>query len=770
MAITIPQVGNAPIAPPTQPTLQQEAFTAVLPTTENLNQDLMKANQINYAIGEAKHQQEQKKIADRLAMFDFDTSPAWEVDTPAINDEIQKGIKQFGTVDFYNQYYNGDINALTQYQQWKNKVNGLINKSKLDRALYYEQNKYVTEHGADGYGTDEDYQNIDQFKNTGLQDRTWNGYAPRDFYNPIAIAGEVLSKKIVEPTVTSTDTPMGGNQTKKITITEVPLTGTKSVEAGLNAILNTAKFSQQLSTHYAKIKANILNGHQNDFTIPIYDLKTTDANGQPTVIDNVPMSTATSEQIANSEYVPLLYQKKQKQEDLQGAQQSLSGGGAGDNEAGGLKWVVDNLSPFVIKEGDTKTVTIPTLAPNATTIMGEGGTKTEQVPAETTALRDFSVKETKNGKTIYHNVDKIQQDSEGNTVLLDEDGKEIRKVKVYWDDIIVPYVTQKGGVGGVQKLQQLADYYNANYPDLARKLGVPKDATEIEKQVSKTGTQQQGGVKSGGGLFDDLGNTPQKKSQVINTPQQNQQVAPQKQVVTPQTNTTTAPQQQVTTPQKTATPPQTAPTKTPPVNNGTSNWGKTDNQPKSEVKTFPTDRGSYNGGNDYMLNGEKKYQKGEDIEFNGKKYEVKNFFEDGKPSVNRTEKYDANGKLIEAKNESTNSTYKYSYFETEDGTKYYHNRGACGEDFCFHSYWGTEKPNNPQVGNFDKKYMYAYKGNDATMTKPNDLKVVNSSKKIYQSGNIYYKTVDTEQGVVYVEQIKNNDGTFTDKKHNYSGK
>ena len=108
MAINIQQVGNMPIAPPTEPTLQQEAFTAVLPTTENLNKDIMAASLKRLAMNEAEKQRQQKAIDDHIKMFDFDTVGVWDEGFDGIMEFKDEGLKKFANPEFFKKYDSGD--------------------------------------------------------------------------------------------------------------------------------------------------------------------------------------------------------------------------------------------------------------------------------------------------------------------------------------------------------------------------------------------------------------------------------------------------------------------------------------------------------------------------------------------------------------------------------------------------------------------------------------------------------------------------------------
>jgi len=136
MAINIAQVGNAPIAPPTQPTLQQEAFTAVLPTTENLNQQMLQSVQLKHAMDEADKQRKKKEIADQLKMFDINAAGVWDKGMPIVQEKIDAGLKKFNTPEFLAAYDNGELWALREHSNWKNDVMGTIETEQLAPVAY----------------------------------------------------------------------------------------------------------------------------------------------------------------------------------------------------------------------------------------------------------------------------------------------------------------------------------------------------------------------------------------------------------------------------------------------------------------------------------------------------------------------------------------------------------------------------------------------------------------------------------------------------------
>lgn len=168
MAINIQQVGNAPIAPPTQPTLQQEAFTAVLPTTENLNQDILKANQVNLAMKEAEKQRKDKEMADKISMFKFDTSGVWDKDTDAIYKKVADLNTKFYNPDFLKRYDSGDPNAINEFDKAKMDIQSDIIKSKTRLAYYANFPKVF---GKDEkYNTPQNQQSFKEFVETPLAD------------------------------------------------------------------------------------------------------------------------------------------------------------------------------------------------------------------------------------------------------------------------------------------------------------------------------------------------------------------------------------------------------------------------------------------------------------------------------------------------------------------------------------------------------------------------------------------------------------------------
>lgn len=304
MAINIQQVGNMPIAPPTEPTLQQEAFTAVLPTTENLNKDIMAASLKRLAMNEAEKQRQQKAIDDHIKMFDFDTVGVWDEGFDGIMEFKDEGLKKFANPEFFKKYDSGDGNALREYSKFKDGVLSRVYQEKQAAEAYKQYDKLLNSDQKykvlDANGVDVNRKALEDWKN---QKEHSIGDLP-DFqmqvYNP------ALSVKYVQtlPQVDgSVSTPQADGSVKT---TGIKYTDPKAASDALMAMYSSDTEQQQgiLQDMLSIIQDNpdrMVNIYQDEQTGEYSKPKTVMVNGVPTVvvppIKQIPISTATPQQV-----------------------------------------------------------------------------------------------------------------------------------------------------------------------------------------------------------------------------------------------------------------------------------------------------------------------------------------------------------------------------------------------------------------------------------------------------------------------------------------
>lgn len=457
-----------------------EANTAVLPSGMPLNELLLRSSQVKWAHDEAAKQREEKQMADNMAMFDFNTVGVWDKDLDAINKIKDDGIKKFGDVNFLKRYNNGDLNALSEYQQWKTWMQSSIDLSK--RRMVYDGANRELMNKDKKYQNDINIQNAKKFQDTPLSG---------DFYSmnvtPSANPYDVVAYSTkLAPDITETKDVLNADGTQtKTQVTSVPLTGNKSLESAAQDILRDTE--QLANINQLLVDAKTTHDPNEDYIT--YDFNHVDKNGNPIPISKK-VADLNQQDIVNGLLIEERYRPVTDQT-LEGSvyHPPKGNGGGGNPDQPELKWVMDNLADFVLGEGSVKDVNKP-IAPSATTIVPQTAKQQQQVPVRSTALSDFEVMDKDKTQQV---VAEIVKDKDGKTLLLNANKEIIKEVRSFWDDVIVPFSTQKFGTGSSAKLQELADYFNTQQPDLARKYGVPQSPSS--KPTQSSGTQQQGGVK-----------------------------------------------------------------------------------------------------------------------------------------------------------------------------------------------------------------------------------------------------------------------------------
>lgn len=321
-----------------------QANTAVLPDTNTLNQQLLEASIHKHAWEQADYLRHQKAISDRIDKMNINTAGVWEVDMPEIQGKVNDYLDYVGKHPELEQPTAQNLQKYTELQQWKNGILMDADKSKQDKANYLEQGKFLQQHPNQAWnnpinqGILNDYANFNSKNGKSLRDRKFNGFQSPDTYNPITIAGKVVP--ILGTIDNSYEVPTGqGSQTRSVSVKETPYTGDKSVEAGITAIKNTPQDYQDIMRHYSLIKGNILAGKQPDVDIQVYDLKSGfNKNGQPKVVKSEKLSTASIDDIINSEYVPLLH-KREVQQKLEGDATKTTG----ENKYADIESSVDSV-------------------------------------------------------------------------------------------------------------------------------------------------------------------------------------------------------------------------------------------------------------------------------------------------------------------------------------------------------------------------------------------------------------------------------------------
>lgn len=477
------------LTPPAEIAQIQEANTAVLPSSDQLNDQFLRAGAMRYGMNQAKHIQDQKDIEAKLSQLDINSADVWDVDQPEIYKQIAEWQKQVVANPKLLSPDPKDAQSMMDYTNFigqRDKILGAINKSKIDRAIYGEQQKYLanpTNQQAD-YGTQEDKDVLEGFKTGGLQ-RNWNGFAPRDLFNQhqfIVDTQAYVGKGDKYDTEVATGV---GNENKKISVTATdPIKIGKAIDAGLT----DKEGKRALGTYSHALQLAIQNPDNPDLnpTITIYDLNQKRGKdgkivvkGEKKLADGV----SAKEWIAN--YVVPANDISDYQQGLEGARTSLSAGATDEKAKGdiwpvkyandvlsgtvqGAKWAED----FSTTDGERKTI------PNSKHLYSpapaewyekvsnpnydpESGVSQDNPK---TISRKISGTITKNGK-IYKVYDDVLT-ADGKFAVNDVVSPK-NEIKNIWLEMIVPNTTSAEANKEAEKLWK-------DNPEEAKKLGAPK--------------------------------------------------------------------------------------------------------------------------------------------------------------------------------------------------------------------------------------------------------------------------------------------------------
>ena len=286
----------------------QEANTAILPSALPLNELLLRSSQIKWAHDEAAKQREEKKLADNLAMFDFNTVGVWDKDLAAINKLKDDGIKKFGDVNFLKRYNAGDLNALSEYQQWKTGLQSSIDLSK--RRMVYDGANRELMNKDKKYQNETNIQNAKKFGDTPLSGDFYSmGVTPSA--NPYDVVA--YSTKLAPDITETKEVPNGDGTFTKKTVSSVPLTGNKSLESAAQDILKDTEQIQNINQ--LLIDAKTTHDPNDDYIT--YDFTQVDKNGNPIPIHKK-VADLTQQDIVNGLLVEERY-RPQTDQTLEGS-------------------------------------------------------------------------------------------------------------------------------------------------------------------------------------------------------------------------------------------------------------------------------------------------------------------------------------------------------------------------------------------------------------------------------------------------------------------
>ena len=286
----------------------QEANTAVLPSGMPLNELLLRSSQIKWAHDEAAKQREEKQMADNMAMFDFNTVGVWDKDLAAINKLKDDGIKKFGDVNFLKRYNAGDLNALSEYQQWKTGLQSSIDLSK--RRMVYDGANRELMNKDKKYQNETNIQNAKKFGDTPLSGDFYSmGVTPSA--NPYDVVA--YSTKLAPDITETKEVKNGDGTTTKQTVSSVPLTGNKSLESAAQDILKDTEQIQNINQ--LLIDAKTTHDPNDDYIT--YDFTQVDKNGNPIPIHKK-VADLTQQDIVNGLLVEERY-RPQTDQTLEGS-------------------------------------------------------------------------------------------------------------------------------------------------------------------------------------------------------------------------------------------------------------------------------------------------------------------------------------------------------------------------------------------------------------------------------------------------------------------
>ncbi len=329
----IPEVGNAPVQAPSLGELASlesvpQANTAVLPNQNaagGLNDQILRAGQIRYAMQQAKHQQEQENIAKSIA-HTFQTGDLFPEDVQIIDNEKNK------LLDWTKQnakgLASGDLVTQKQFQQKAEDIDFLIKKFSGDKEWTEKQNEYLNNptNIANGYGTPEDKLHVEEFRKQKGTERNWQDYSPRTFFNPHTFNQE-LSNYVGTGKEYEVEKNTGvGNQTEKV---KIVATEPQKISTGLDDLIKSNNGKQALQDYLHTMQLAQQNPDNPNFnpTITIYDLtQDRDKNGNLVIKEQKKLSEGVGFKDWLANYSVPAVDKSNFSKTLQGAQSSLANG------------------------------------------------------------------------------------------------------------------------------------------------------------------------------------------------------------------------------------------------------------------------------------------------------------------------------------------------------------------------------------------------------------------------------------------------------------
>ena len=186
--------------------------------------NLMKASQLNAALKEARHQEQQKRIKDaidvNLAQGDIlpNDVPFLDKKTNEYLQWVKDNSKEIAA--------GNNFEILNQQKQKENELQQLTSNLIGAKKWYDSQYNYLKSGVAHnlGYGRDIDMQYLEQYKNSSPDKRVWNDYAPTDLYN---------QNDLIDFITPTAETNVNDSGYKKTTTTETPI---DKIQAKINGI------------------------------------------------------------------------------------------------------------------------------------------------------------------------------------------------------------------------------------------------------------------------------------------------------------------------------------------------------------------------------------------------------------------------------------------------------------------------------------------------------------------------------------------------------
>lgn len=453
----------------------QEANTAVLPSGMPLNDLLLRSSQLKWAHDEAAKQREEKQMADNLAMFDFNTVGVWDKDLVAINKMKDDGIKKFGDVNFLKRYNSGDLNALSEYQQWKTGLQSSIDLSK--RRMVYDSANRELMNKDKKYQNDINIQQSQKFADTPLSNNFYS-MSVTPSANPYDVVA--YSTKLAPDISETTEVPNGGGTFTKKTVTGVPLTGNKSLQSAADDILKDTEQLQNINQLLIDAKTT----HDPNADYITYDFTKTDGNGNPLPITKK-VADLNQQDIVNGLLVEERY-RPQTNKTIEGSVyhgDNNGGGDGGDNpNMPKITWVVDGLVD--IKKG-TGQSTEDVKSTEGNTVkfskMFEGQVILNPTNNKPQTIASISHK---NGKTYVTFKEEINSTTKN---------APLRQIDNEWNQIVIPVIQDKYGDNALEELKQYAIKQG-----VAGVLGIPT----LNKSTPTSGVKKNNYISTHQGALD----------------------------------------------------------------------------------------------------------------------------------------------------------------------------------------------------------------------------------------------------------------------------